>query len=174
MNEGKHANEQAAVVSRPSVLKTCQDHFFDAFDISNRREISGRHGAALARNYLYPSVVVLVVVGSLLLRQFDTLFLWPEQQTSKSVADARFVPKKSGPGPCGRSVCIPPTHLCPTPKRTTITEFYRKIKELRGGKKKKNLPAQGKIDLRHLDRRVMMKERNFFSLLMSPFYYYAL
>jgi hypothetical protein len=60
----QHTDEPDAVVSRTQRLKLVKTIFwFEAFDISNRREISGRHGVALARNYLYPSVVVLVAAA---------------------------------------------------------------------------------------------------------------
>lgn len=135
-------------------FKTCQDHFlFEAFDISNRREISGRHGVALARNYLYPSIVVLVAAAVVVVYPYCCsnlirYFLWPEQQTSKTVAYAPFVTqKKSEPGPCGRSVCIPPTHLCPRLPKTNNNNNNNNRnspKKLRGEKKNENLlSAQG-------------------------------
>lgn len=100
-------------------LKLVKTIFFDAFDISNRREISGRHGVALAWNYLYPPIPIVVVVAvvvesSLLLQYF---FLWSEQQNKRRVCRLCTIctEKERGGGPdlVVRSSCIPPTHLCP-------------------------------------------------------------
>lgn len=91
-------------------LKLVKTIFFDAFDISNRREISGRHGVALAWNYLYPPiplvVVVAVVVESSLLLQY--FFLWSEQQNKRRVCRLCAIctekERGGGTGPCGKKL----------------------------------------------------------------------
>ncbi len=171
-----------ALLFHEPAFKNCQDHFFffEAFDISNRRGISCRHGVALARNYLYPYVVVLVaaVVYPYCCSNLIRHFLWPEQQNEHVCRLCAIrPPEKSGPGPCGRSVCIPPTHLCPTPQNEQQQQNFPK--KLRGEKKKKLVVSAKKEEEKNWSPpsrqlRVMMKERNKFLLMSSFFYYYAL